>query len=105
MSCAIRYQPDTARRVLVVANPSAGSGANRSAINELLDRLRASGIQPELTSDLNYAARLGGDPGSTGMRAVVAAGGDARGLTVRATDTVTMVLPGAGVGAGGNTGG
>ena len=76
MPRVIQYQPDQARRVLIAANPSAGSGANRSAIERLREELVTAGLEAEITSDLDLVARQGADPVGAGLRAVVAAGGD-----------------------------
>ncbi len=92
----IRYPPDAARHVLILTNPTAGSGANRSVVKELIDRLATNGIEAEITSDLERVADLGARPAQAGLRAVVAAGGDG---TVAAIvnrthpDTPIAVLP------------
>lgn len=72
----IDYLPVPAHRVLIVVNPSAGSGANRSMIEELQLLLSASGLRADITSDLDFVAQLGVDPVGSELRAIVAAGGD-----------------------------
>ncbi len=85
----IRYQPDAARRVLILTNPTAGSGTHRHAINQLRDHLCSDGMQVEITSDLDQVAHEAAHPASADLRAVVAAGGDG---TVG--EVVNRTLPG-----------
>jgi diacylglycerol kinase family enzyme len=96
MSRLIRYVPNAARKVLIVQNPTAGSRSGAALVEALTRRLAACGFDVESIHDL---ARLGsavGDPGASGVRAVVAAGGDG---TVSAAvnrtppDTPLAVLP------------
>ncbi len=76
MARPIEYLPDGARRVLVAANPNSGSGAHRSAVQELIDVLQQAGWVPEMVADLTRLATLPAQPVEAGYRALVAAGGD-----------------------------
>ncbi|MBM4092752.1 MAG: hypothetical protein FJ276_25590 [Planctomycetes bacterium] len=96
MSRLIRYVPNTARKVLIVQNPTAGSRSGAALVEALTGRLAACGFDVEAIHDLATLGSAVGDPGSTGVRAVVAAGGDG---TVSAAvnrtppDTPLAVLP------------
>ncbi len=96
MSRAISYQSDTAQRVLILTNPTAGSGVHGETITKLRDLLRAGGLQAEITSDLAQIASVCAEPQQANLRAVVAAGGDGTvGEIVNRTppDTPIAVLP------------
>ncbi len=96
MSRPIEYLPATAHHVLIVVNPTAGSGANRDAVQELSARLRSDGWQVETTSDLDRLAERAAPGVDPTLRAVVVAGGDG---TVAAVvnrthaDTPIAILP------------
>lgn len=66
-----------AHRVLIVANPTAGSQHRRDAIEGLAQCLRNRGLTPQLVHDLNTLPDLTREHLASGqLRAVVAGGGD-----------------------------
>ena len=96
MPRTIRYQSGAADRVLIVTNPSAGSGTNQHRVRELADRLTSDGMRVETTSELELVHRKAAAPAQAGLRAVVAAGGDgtvAALINRTCPDTPIAVLP------------
>lgn len=92
----IRYQPTDARRVLIIANPSAGSGANRTRIQALRTGLETAGCKVEITSNVEQLAATAGSQSPADLRAVVAAGGDgtvAEVINRTSAQTPIAVLP------------
>jgi diacylglycerol kinase (ATP) len=83
MTRLIHYLPTTARRVLILANPTAGARANAARVERLCELLGRSGLLVETVSALDELTRAVGAAGDPSIRAVVAAGGDG---------TVTAVL-------------
>jgi diacylglycerol kinase family enzyme len=64
-------------RVLVVANPSAGSRSREQAVSDLVVCLKERGLTPQLVTDLSSLGPLAARYRALGqLRAVVAAGGD-----------------------------
>ena len=76
MTRTIRYLPAAARRVLILMNPKAGARTNRPLVDSVASQLNRDGLEVEGLSDLQLLARTVGDPLRTGVRAVIAAGGD-----------------------------
>jgi diacylglycerol kinase family enzyme len=76
MSRTTDYLPDSARRVLILVNPGAGSGARRTATEELVTCLREAGLDVAVTSERDQIARATAGGDAPQLRAVVAAGGD-----------------------------
>jgi diacylglycerol kinase family enzyme len=69
--------PETARRVLIVVNATAGRGGRRTAIADLIGALQHSGSHVERVDSLDGLSEQSGQLVKTGqLRAVVAAGGD-----------------------------
>ncbi len=92
----IEYLRAEANRVLIVANPAAGSGANRQRVQELSDRLQLDGWHVETTSDLDLVTHRAAAGTDSRLRAVVAAGGDGTVAAVvnrTQADTPIAVLP------------
>ena len=74
MPRTIDYLHETAQYVLIVTNPSAGSGANQDQVQELAARLSANRMRVEITSDLAQVQRVATSSPS-GLRAVTPPGG------------------------------
>jgi diacylglycerol kinase (ATP) len=69
--------PETARRVLIVVNVTAGRGGRRSALADLIGALQHHGLQAEQVDSLDSLAEQSNQLLRSGqLRAVVAAGGD-----------------------------
>jgi len=69
--------PETARRVLLVVNVTAGRGGRSSAIADLIGALQHCGLQVERVDSLDGLSEQSGQLLRSGqLRAVVAAGGD-----------------------------
>ena len=76
MPRTIQYVPGDSRRVVMLLNQTAGSGANRSRVDELSRRLTDARLQVEMHTDLAAFGESVLDPSQDPVRAVVAAGGD-----------------------------
>lgn len=83
MTRLIHYLPTTARRVLILMNPTAGARANSARVERLRELLGQAGLSVESFADLAELTRAAGTACDPSIRAVVAAGGDG---------TVTAVL-------------
>jgi len=81
------------RRVLVLANPRAGSERSGHVLDELVSALRARGLTPTVCWQLDELSQR--VAGAEGVRCVVAAGGDGTLLEVvnRAPHLPAAVLP------------
>jgi diacylglycerol kinase family enzyme len=93
----IRYLPNSARHVIVAANPNAGARSGLPLIEQLAEFLRKRGYSVEMTTDIDQvAARSAAALANRSLRAVVAAGGDGTvGLVVNKTQpgVPVAVLP------------
>jgi diacylglycerol kinase (ATP) len=77
LAARIRQLNSDARRVLVVANLSAGAGQRQRAIRDLMMDLNERGLKAQVVSDLSKLDALTSRYQSAGeLRAIVAAGGD-----------------------------
>ncbi len=64
------------RRVLILANPRAGSESSRKAVEDLVTALQGRGLQPTLCWQREELAALLGAQPPEDLRCIVAAGGD-----------------------------
>src|SRR5262245_18242138 len=76
--------PADARRILVSANPRAGSRSRHNVVGAIVDTLGRAGFFVRKTSDLDELKGLASEGVASGeLRAVIAVGGDGTALVVR----------------------
>jgi diacylglycerol kinase (ATP) len=85
--------PSDRGRVLILANPRAGSASSASAVDSLVRRLRWFGLEPKVCRHPQELEKAAVD--CSGLRCVVAAGGDGTVLEVlrRVPDVPITILP------------
>lgn len=87
--------PPTARRVVILANPRAGSSKSHRLVEDLVRALRCHGLMPALCWQLEELTEIAESPQREEVRCVVAAGGDGTLLEVvnRAPGLPAALLP------------
>lgn len=76
MPSTIQFLSGDTERVLIVTNPHAGSRSRATLIDQLVSGLETDGFVVQVVTDLAELEAGTASPNRTGLRAVIAAGGD-----------------------------